>query len=94
MSVKKITAFYLEGCPYCKQAREAVKELSNESEKYSSVKIEWVEENQNPEISKQYDYYYVPAMFVDGVKVYESHRGEKYEECKENVRRVFEGALA
>lgn len=94
MSVKKITAFYLEGCPYCKQAREAVKELLSEKEEYSSVKIEWVEENQNPEISNQYDYYYVPAMFVEGVKVYESHRGEKYEECKENVRRVFEGALA
>ena len=94
MSVKKITAFYLEGCPYCKQAREAVKELLSEKEEYSSVKIEWVEENQNPEISNQYDYYYVPAMFVEGVKVYEAHPGEKYEECRENVRRVFEATLS
>lgn len=90
MSTKKVTAFFLEGCPYCRQAKEAVKELSAE---YSSVNIEWIEENQHPEISAQYDYYYVPAMFVDGVKVYEARRGEKYEECKENVKRVFEAAL-
>ena len=94
MSVKKVTAFYLEGCPYCKQAREALKELEGEKAEYSSVNIEWVEENQHPEISEKYDYYHVPAMFVDGVKVYEAHRGEKYEECRENVRRVLEEALA
>ena len=94
MSTKKVTAFYLEGCPYCKQAREALKELVNGKPEYSSVNINWVEENQNPDISNQYDYYHVPAMFVDGVKVYEAHRGEKYEECKENVRRVLEEALS
>ncbi|MBR0256533.1 MAG: thioredoxin family protein [Synergistaceae bacterium] len=94
MSAKKVMAFYLEGCPYCKQAREAVKELSEGNEAYSSVKIEWVEENQHPEISNQYDYYRVPTFFVDGVKVYEAHPGEKYEECRENVRRVFEAALS
>ena len=94
MSTKKVTAFYLEGCPYCKQAREALKELSGEKAEYSSVNIDWVEENQHPEISNQYDYYHVPAMFVEGVKVYEAHRGEKYEECKENVRRVLEAALS
>ena len=91
--MKKVIAFYLEGCPYCRQAREAVKELSGGNEEYSSVKIEWVEENQHPEISSQYDYYYVPSFFVDGVKVYEARRGEKYDECKENVKRVFEEAI-
>ena len=81
MSVKKVTAFYLEGCPYCKQAREALKELEGGKAEYSSVNIEWVEENQHPEISEKYDYYHVPAMFVDGVKGYEAHRAEKYVEC-------------
>ena len=73
---------------------KAVKELTAESEKYASVMIDWVEENEHPEISAKYDYYYVPTMFIDGVKVYESHRGEKYEECRENVRRVLEEALS
>ena len=95
MSEKKVIAFYLEGCPYCRQAREAVKEIISENpEKYSSVKIEWVDENQHPEISSQYDYYRVPTFFVDGVKVSEARPGEKYEECKENVKRVFEEALS
>lgn len=92
MSSKKVLAFYLEGCPYCKQAREALKELISENEKYSLVSFEWVEENQHPEISEKYDYYSVPSMFVDGEKIYEAHRGEKYEECKENVRKVLEAA--
>ena len=92
--MKKVLAFRLECCPYCVQAMKAVKELAAEDEKYSGIGIEWVEENEHPEISAKYDYYYVPTFFVEGVKVYEAHRGEKYEECKENVRRVFEEALA
>ena len=92
--MKKVMAFRLDGCPYCRQAIKAVEELSAENEKYASVSIEWIEENKHPEISAKYDYYYVPTFFVDGVKVYEARRGESYEECRENVKRVFEKALA
>ena len=92
--MKKVLAFRLEGCPYCAQAMKAVKELATENEKYSAVVIDWVEENEHPEISAKYDYYRVPTFFVDGVKIYEAHPGEKYDECRENVRRVFEAALS
>ena len=91
--MKKVLAFRLEGCPYCAQAMKAVKELAAD-EKYSSVVIDWVEENEHPEISAKYDYYRVPTMFVDGMKVYEAHPGESYEECKANVKRVLDEALA
>ena len=91
--MKKITAFYLEGCPYCRQAREALKELADENENYSRAPIEWIEENQHPEISEKFDYYYVPAMFIGNEKIYEAHRGEKFDECRENVRRVLERAM-
>lgn len=91
---KKITAFYLEGCPYCRQAREALKELTSENEKYSDISIEWIEENQHPEISAKYDYYSVPSMFIEDEKIYEAHRGESFDECKENVRRVLEAAVS
>ncbi|MBQ3446395.1 MAG: thioredoxin family protein [Synergistaceae bacterium] len=94
MSAKKVVAFYLEGCPYCRQARKALEELSSGNEAYSSVNIEWVDENKHPEISERYDYYHVPAMFADGEKLYEAHPGEKYEECRENVRRVLEEAIS
>ena len=93
MSTKKVTAFYIEGCPYCRQAKEALKELSSGNAEYSSVPFEWIEENQHPEISEKYDYYFVPSMFVDGKKIYESHRGESKEECFANVKKVFESAI-
>ena len=91
--MRQVIAFYLEGCPYCKQARKALEELKGENSNYASVNMEWIEENQHPEISNQYDYYSVPSMFVDGQKIYEAHRGEKYEECKANVKRVLEASL-
>lgn len=91
--LKKVLAFRLEGCPYCAQAMKAVKELAAD-EKYSSVVIDWVEENEHPEISSKYDYYFVPTFFVDGVKLYEAKRGESYDECKANVKRVLDEALA
>ena len=40
MAAKKVLAFHLEGCPYCKQAREALKELTAENNNYASVNIE------------------------------------------------------
>ena len=92
--MKKVLAFRLDGCPYCRQAMKALDELAAEDAKYSAVDIEWVEENEHPEISAKYDYYRVPTMFVDGVKLYEAHPGEKYEECRENVRRVLDEALS
>ena len=92
--MKKITAFYLEGCPYCRQAREALKELMNKNENYSKVSLDWIEENQHPEISEKFDYYYVPSMFIDDKKIYEAHRGENFDECKENIRRVLETAIS
>lgn len=93
MNAKKILAFYIDGCPYCRQARKAVDELKSETQ-YANLQIEWVNENQHPEISERYDYYYVPTMFVDDVKIYEAKRGESYEECRENVKRVFDSALS
>ncbi len=93
MATKKITAFYIDGCPYCRQARTALKELTAENEKFSSVSLEWINENQHPEISEKFDYNYVPAMFIEGKKIYEAHRGESFEECKGNVKRVLEAAM-
>ena len=94
MTTKKITAFYLEGCPYCRQAREALQELTDENKKYSDISIEWIEERQHPEISEKYNYYNVPSMFIEDEKIYEARRGESFDECKENVRRVLEAAMS
>ncbi|MGI5888615.1 MAG: thioredoxin family protein [Oscillospiraceae bacterium] len=91
--MKKITMFYLELCPYCRQARKAIAELEKDP-RYSSANIEMIEESEHPDIAERYDYYYVPSMFIDGKKEYEAHPGESYEECMEAVKKVFEKALA
>ena len=91
---KKITAFYLNGCPYCRQARKALEDLINEDNKYSHVIIDWIEEENNPQISEKYNYYYVPAMFIDNDKLYEAQPGENYETCRQNIKRVLDSALS
>ena len=73
---------------------KALQELGAQDEKYAAVNVEWVEENEHPEVSGKYGYYRVPTMFVDEVKVYEARPGESYDECLENVKRVLDEALA
>ena len=45
------------------------------------------------DIADRYDYYATPAMFVNEEKIYEAHIGEKYDEAKENVKKVMDAAL-
>lgn len=92
--MKQITCFYLETCPYCRQAKRAIEELAKENPKYNEIVIVWVEESEHPDIADKYDYYYTPTMFLDQEKVYEAHPGESYEECKASVKKVFDLALA
>lgn len=91
--MKKVLAFRLKGCPYCRNAMRAIDDLKSD-DRYSGVSVEWIEENEHPEISAKYDYYHVPSMFIDGVKLYEAKPGEKYDSCRANVKRVFDEALS
>jgi len=83
----------MNGCPYCANAKKAMQELKEENQNFAGLEVEMINENEHPEISAKYDYYYVPTFIVDGRKVYEAHPGERFEECKEKVREVFETAL-
>ena len=55
--------------------------------------MEWVEENQHPEIVEGHDYYYVPTIYAGSRKLYEAHPGESYDECKGHVRSALDAAL-
>ena len=48
--------------------------------------------NIGAEIIEKYDYHAVPCMWIGDQKIYEAHLFEKYDECKEQVRKVFEAA--
>ena len=62
--MKNITAFYMNGCPYCKGAKEALAELIEENPAYRQVAVDWYEESEHPEVVQGHSYYYVPSMFI------------------------------
>ncbi len=88
----QIEIFYLRSCPYCRHAGKAVKELQEDS-RYSGLRIDWIEEREHPEIAGLRDYYYVPAVFLKGIKLYEADPSEGYTEIKAGIRSAFEQAL-
>ena len=91
---KRITFFYMDGCPYCRNAERAIEELVREKPEYGRIEIDRINENDPPAGLSGYDYYYVPSMFIGREKIYEAHPGQQYEEIKEAVRGVFEKAIA
>lgn len=91
-SMEKLTFFYLEDCPYCQNAKKALEELKGEKPEYGKGEIEWVEESQSPEIAERYDYYYVPAVYAGGRKLYEASPSEGYADCKERLRAALDAA--
>ena len=74
--MKKIQLFYLEYCPHCKKTRADLNELLKE-EQFSGLSIEMIEESIQKELADQYDYYYVPCFYVDGIKVKEGALSRK-----------------
>ena len=90
----KLTVFYLTGCPYCANAKRALAELCAETPAYAAVELDWLEEREHAATAEQYDYYYVPSVFLGAEKLYEAQPGERYEDCRANLRRCLDRALA
>lgn len=86
--MKTVIMFITSWCPYCKQAFSFMEEVKKENPKYEDIEIKIVDEEREPDIAKQYDYYYVPTYYVDGVKVHEGVPS------KDIVREVFEKACS
>ncbi|MBC2580469.1 thioredoxin family protein [Clostridium sp. DJ247] len=86
--MKPVFMFITDWCPYCKQALSWMEELKRENPKYTDVNVRVVDEEREPAIAKEHDYYYVPTYYVDGVKVHEGVPS------KDIVRQVFEKALS
>ena len=92
--MKEVKLFHLNGCPYCEQAFRALKELEKEDAKYGSVPISMYEEYKDAAVVAKHNYYYAPTMYIGDDKLYEAHPGESYQECKAQVRKVLDQALA
>ena len=91
--MEKLILFYLEDCPYCHYARKALKELKKENPDYEKISVEWIEESKHPEVSEQYDYYYVPTIFAGKKKLYEASPSEDYAACKRNVQAALDAVI-
>lgn len=85
--MKPIIMFITDWCPHCKRASKWMEELLAENPKYSELQLRVVDEEKEPDFSKQYDYYYVPTYYLDGVKVHEGVAS------KEIIRDIFERSL-
>lgn len=64
--MKELKVFILKGCPYCQIALKALDKAM-----FKDVNVIVIDERENPEIAEQYDYYYVPTFYLDGVKIHE-----------------------
>ena len=90
--MEKLTIFYLEGCPYCRNAMRAVKELEAELG-LDADRLEWIEERKNAALADRYDYYRVPSVFWGERKLYECSPADDYDAIKQNLKRAFAQAL-
>lgn len=85
--LKPIVMIILEHCPHCRNARRWMEELKQENPQYQELRVEMIDEQLHPEVTKTFSYYYVPTYYVDGFKI---HEGVP---TKDIVRAVFEKAL-
>ncbi len=92
--MREIELFYLADCPYCRLARRAVEELKEENPARADIQIDWIEESERPELAEARDYYYVPAIFRNGEKLYEARPTHDYDTIKARIREALDLVLA
>ena len=91
--MNKITYFYMAGCPYCRNADKAIEELIKENPAYGDIEVERINETLHPFKTRNYDYYYVPTMFIGETKAYEANPSQNYDDIKASVKAVFDAAI-
>lgn len=69
--MKKLTILITDWCPYCKRALEWLKDIKKEDPRFSEISVTIIDEEKEPELSKKFDYYYVPTYYVDDIKLHE-----------------------
>lgn len=90
---KQMMIFYMEGCPYCVNARRAVRELQAEHAEYAAVPICWIDENKEADLAAAHDYYYVPTIYEGQTKLYEASPADTYADIRRQVEAAFKAFL-
>ena len=68
-------------------------ELCEKHPEYNDIPVDWVYEDKQPEVADQYDYYYVPTLFIGDEKLYECKPGQDIDQIRENFNQVLQEAL-
>lgn len=69
--MKHVKMMSLKNCPHCRKALQLIEQLKKENLRYTTVEIEVIDEKEHPEIANYYDYWYVPAFYVNEYKIHE-----------------------
>ena len=91
--MKEIELFYLKSCPYCRNAKRAIGELTEENPAYAEADVQWIDENRQRGLADQYDYWYVPSVYQGARKLYEADPAQGYEEIKKSLKAALDQAL-
>ena len=83
----------MSGCPYCRHADNAIEELIKENPAYGEIEIDRINETLHPLKVRNFDYYYVPCMFIGDSKIYEANPSQNFDDIKASVKRVFDLAI-
>ena len=83
----KVVMFMLKNCPYCKKADRYIEELCGENPQYKDIEISRIDEKENALHATKYDYFYVPAFYINEVKIHEGAI------AKEEMKAVLDKAL-
>ena len=89
----EITIFEQAFCPYCRKAHKALKALMEENPAYSAVNVRWIDENRQRGLADQFDYGYVPSVYLGARKLYEADPSEGYEEIRAHLKAALDQAL-
>ena len=92
--MQRLTMFYLESCPYCRNARTALDALRKVNSDYAAVEVEMIEESKQPEVAGRYDYYRVPTIYAGEEKLYEAKPFDSYDVIKANVKAALDIAVS
>lgn len=86
--MKKLTVFKLKYCGYCRRALQYIEDCLQEHPEYKSLVIEQIDEREQYQLAKQYDYFYVPTFYIDNEKVHEG--AISYDQVKKIIKRAYE----
>ncbi|MST88167.1 thioredoxin family protein [Sharpea azabuensis] len=91
--MKKITWFYMQGCPYCRNGEKAFAEILTEHPEYKDIPIQKVDERKEVAFADAHDYYYVPTLYLDEEKAYECSPQDSFNDIKQHFKEVLAKAF-